>query len=245
MTRTAQTLPPLDMIRIVLFDVVGTLLHPAPPVGDAYFLAGRDAGSRLTLDQVVERFRREFALQFGGDRAASQTSDELERQRWRNVIETVFDDVPDIDAHLFPRLWRHFGDSGNWRLFADVPDAWQTLADAGYELGLASNFDSRLAEVCRGFPLVAGCDRVFASSTLGWAKPASGFYRAIERELDCSPDEILLVGDDFDNDYRGAKGVGWHAVWLCREASRAISACPATDTIRSLAELPRRLGIDG
>jgi len=230
-------------IRVVLFDAVGTVLQPSPPVGEAYFLAGREAGSRLTLDQVTQRFRREFSRQFGGERAASQTNDELERRRWREVIAQVFDDVADIDAQLFPRLWRHFGDSRNWRLFADASLAWQTLAAAGYEVGLASNFDSRLADVCRGFPLVADCRRVFVSSALGWAKPASGFFRAIERELACRPDEILLVGDDLANDYRGAKAAGWHAVWLSRETVPAEPALLEVDAIASLAELPRRLGI--
>lgn len=227
----------LSAVRVVLFDAVGTVLQPCPSAGDAYYAAGREAGSRLARDEVAARFRREFAREFGDERAEVATSEALERQRWRNVVARVFDEIADVDAQLFPRLWRHFGDSGNWRVFDDAGPVWQSLAAAGYRLGLASNFDARLIDVCRGFPFLADCPRVFVSSTLGWAKPARGFFRAIERQLACQTHEILLVGDDLDNDYHGARAAGWRARWLCRESNSVAAALPAGDVLGSLLEL--------
>lgn len=213
-------------IRVILFDAVGTVLEPVPSASEAYFLAGHAGGSSRTREEVAQRFRHEFSRKFGGERAATNTSEELERSRWRSVVANVFDDVADIDAEVFPRLWEHFGNARNWQLFADAIPTWQALAEAGYVLGLASNFDSRLRDVCRGFPLLADCPHVFASSDLGWAKPAVEFFRSVERKLGRRADEVLLVGDDWRNDYQGAVEAGWQARWLDRDADASPAAVP-------------------
>lgn len=228
--------------RIILFDVVGTLLHPEPSVAEAYYRAGVAAGSRLALPEVERRFRDAFQQVFGPRRAAAATNETFERDRWRAVIARVFDDVPSIDERLFPDLWNHFGDGANWRLYDDVEATWRQLEALGFELGLASNFDERLHQVCRSFEPLNACPRVFVSSQLGWAKPATEFFREIERRLDCSAHEIALVGDDFENDYRGARDAGWTSIWLTRKTPSHPPES-ATTAIRSLAELLPRLGV--
>lgn len=233
---------PVTSLRVLLFDAVGTVLRPEPAVGDAYYEAGRAAGSKLSRATVRQRFRVEFPREFGPTRALQPTDDELERRRWRTVIERVFDDVPDVDESLFPRLWAHFGDSANWRLFDDVEPTWSRLTAAGFTLGLASNFDARLSDVCRGFPCVAECPHVFASSQVGWSKPAEQFYREVERRLGVAPQEVLLVGDDFENDYRAARAAGWHALWLDRDGGAGERReAPAEHVLRSLQEVARQL----
>lgn len=229
-----------NSIRFVLFDAVGTILRPEPSVGEAYFAAGRAAGSQLALDEVTRRFRHAFAHQF---RTAGSTNDQQERQRWRAVIAAVFDDVAEVDNDLFPRLWNHFGDSANWRWFDDARMGWDALQSAGIPLGLASNYDSRLADVCRGLPPLDQCGRIFASSAVGWAKPSVEFFRVVEQCLECSPQEILLVGDDLENDYWGARRAGWRSIWLDRDDHAPPPDVPASDRITSLAQLPAFLGV--
>jgi FMN phosphatase YigB (HAD superfamily) len=49
--------------RAVLFDAVGTLLRPHPPVVDVYQAAGRRFGCDLAREEVAARFRQAFARQ--------------------------------------------------------------------------------------------------------------------------------------------------------------------------------------
>ena len=82
-------------------------------------------------------------------------------------------------------------------------------------LGLASNYDHRLMSVLRGHPeLEPLSDRVLISSQIGVRKPGAEFFRILAEVSKCRPDEIMLVGDDLENDYLGATAAGMHAVLL-------------------------------
>src|SRR5262249_26989114 len=75
-------------------------------------------------------------------------------------------------------------------------------------------FDDRLLAIRGGLAPLARCpvERVFVSSRIGYLKPFAGFFRHIEQAVGLPPEEILLVGDDPQNDYAGAAAAGWKAV---------------------------------
>jgi putative hydrolase of the HAD superfamily len=206
------------VLRAVLFDAVGTLIAPDPPVIEAYHTAGLGFGSSLPAETIGLRFRSAFARQETLDAEAShRTSEARELARWRTIVAEVFDDVPDTEA-LFQTLWRHFAEPGHWRVYDDAAECWQRLAESGFFIGIASNFDARLEAICQGHELLAGRP-CFISSHMGYKKPAPEFFRFIEQRLELRPDEILLVGDDLENDYLAAQAAGWQALLLSRPPS--------------------------
>jgi putative hydrolase of the HAD superfamily len=221
--------------RWVLFDAVGTLIHADPPVVEAYEAAGRACGSRLSTEQIRDRFGRAMAAEFdaGPGLARPKTSERAERDRWRRIVAAVFDDVPAQHAdRLFQSLWQHFAEPVHWRVAADVEPVLCELAKRGFNLGIASNFDGRLLRVVAESPALSLCSRIFMSAQVGYAKPDPRFFVAVGRGLDVQPGEIMLVGDDWQADIAGARLAGWQAIWLMREAGDS-----AEPHIRSLAEL--------
>jgi putative hydrolase of the HAD superfamily len=190
-------------LRIVLFDAVGTLITPDPPLAEAYHAAGLRFGSRHTVEAIRLRFRSAFQRQEAWDAdpaVAHRTSASREVQRWRTIVGDVFDDVSDGEA-LFQSLWQHFARPAHWRVYDDVAECWERLTAAGFPLGIASNFDDRLDAICDAHALLSTCRR-FVSSQIGYKKPSSEFFRFIERSLDLPPEQILLVGDDLENDFQ-------------------------------------------
>src|SRR5262245_57016850 len=129
-------------VRVILFDAVGTLLRPSPPVAEAYHAAALQFGSKKSIDEVRERFHqalRRYAAcgvmpitEVGprplGHRVALTTNEQRELQRWRSIVTYVFDDVAVGSNALFESLWKHFASTASWQLFDDVRDAWQALA---------------------------------------------------------------------------------------------------------------------
>jgi putative hydrolase of the HAD superfamily len=210
----------LSRIRAVLFDAVGTLIYPDPPVSAAYAAAGARFGSQLTEVQVRARFTQAFARSEAedGQQRRHATDEERERRRWQSIVAEVFDDVTQ-HAPLFTILWEHFAAPEHWRLFNDVAPAWRELQSRGLLLGVASNFDRRLLQICRGTPPLDACSNVFVSSEIGSRKPGQAFFRAIEHCLELRPAELLLVGDDPENDDRGAIGAGWNSLLIDRRGS--------------------------
>jgi putative hydrolase of the HAD superfamily len=218
----------LDGVEWVLFDAVGTLIFPDPPVAEAYHAAGQKFGSQLSVGEIRRRFRAALsATQACGER----TSESRERDRWRKIVHSVLDDVTNGSEALFESLWHHFAQPQHWRAFDDVAVLDELLA-RGYRIGVASNFDDRLIPIANAHLSVATRDAIFVSSNVGYTKPDRRFFRTIEEKLGVNPTQIALVGDDEVADVRGATEAGWKAIRLDRSGS-IVSA----DTIRSLAGL--------
>lgn len=218
----------LDGVQWILFDAVGTLIHADPPVAAAYYAAAQKFGSRLSVEEIGQRFRVALAAE---QRGGSPTNETVERERWRRIVGRVIDDVAHAEDKLFDQLWRHFAEPDHWQLYEDVPAALGRLARHGYQLGIASNFDRRLIAIAAGHQGLAACSRVLVSSDIGYVKPDPRFFRAVEERLGARPAEIALVGDDETSDVQGALAAGWRAVRLCRGKS------VTPEAIRTLADL--------
>ncbi len=222
--------------KCIAFDAVGTTIHPSPPAGEVYYRVARQFGSRLAPDEIARRFRRVFRETEQGDLAAPPevrlvTSEAREKERWRQIVSMVIDDVPDSSL-CFDELFTHFARPAAWECYPDVPAVLAHLKSAGYRLVLASNFDGRLHAVCDGIAALRNFDLRIISSEVGRRKPDRGFFKTLVDRAGCRPEEILMVGDDAANDVAGAQAAGLAAIYLNRRAQ----AGPGE--IGSLADLP-------
>ena len=225
------------VVRWILFDAVGTLIYADPPVAQVYRDAGCRAGFEASIEQIKSRFRQALAAEFGppDDLTRPPTSESHELARWQRIVAAVHPEVGPLSAELFESLWQHFAQPTSWRLFADVQPALQHLQQCGLKLGIASNFDSRLQEIVLETPELAACEWTFVSSKIGFSKPDPRFFASVAAQLNATPREILLVGDDWQADVQGARAAGWQAIWLNRHADLESNE-PA---ISSLLELTR------
>lgn len=204
-------------------DAVGTVIQPCPSVADAYLAAAESNGLDRNRETIRQRFRQAistfsvhaFQSQQGTDDPL-RTNEASEIARWREIVNFVLSPPPEKQNAVFKQLWNHFGHADNWQLFEDVSPALSRLTDAGYLLGLASNFDQRLRPIVdrhlSSFDL-----KLFISSEVGWVKPAKAFYEHVTLALACEPHEILLIGDDWKNDVEGPQNFGWQALYLLRK----------------------------
>lgn len=209
-------------VRCVLFDAVGTLIYPDPPVAEAYQAVARQWGLELDATEIARRFAGAFAVEFAGASGLSRppTCEAFERDRWRRIVAAVLIELSPADE-AFGLLWRHFAQPASWRVFDDVDLTLKDLARRDLPVGIASNFDGRLHAIVSGLPALSACRRTFVSSEIGFSKPDPRFFAAVESRLGLPPEQILLVGDDRVNDYEGALAAGWQALLVERSAHSA------------------------
>lgn len=208
-------------VRGVVFDVVGTLVEPAPPVAEAYLAAARRHGVDPDLEKIRRGFRDAWRRQEAFDAAAAKpfaTSREREQDRWRRIVADVFDGHPAGEA-IFRDLWDHFGRPDAWRELPAGRRLVRCAINARITVAIASNFDDRLFAIARELEPLSWADHVFASSEIGWRKPAAGFFRWIEERLGLAPSELLIVGDDPELDIAAGRRAGWHVHPLGRQSS--------------------------
>lgn len=221
-------------IEAVVFDAVGTIIHPEPAAPLVYAEVGRRFGSRLAAEAIASRFRNAFRQEEEADQANSlRTSEAREVERWRRIVATVLDDVTEPEA-CFQILFEHFSRPDAWRCEPDAAPTFQELDRRGILLGLASNYDGRLRSVVAGTPELRPLTHLVISSEVGWRKPAPEFFAAVCRKVGRPAKRILFVGDDPANDYGGARAAGLHA--LLFDPAGGGPSPPRIERLRALVE---------
>jgi putative hydrolase of the HAD superfamily len=228
----------LSNIHAIVLDVVGTLIHPDPPAPEVYARVGKRWGSRHDAAAIKTRFIQAFAQEEQTDRRLGwRTSEEREMQRWQHIVARVLDDVSDEKA-CFQTLFEHFSRPESWRCDPATGQVLSGLAQQGFLLGMASNYDSRLHRVTAGKPELRHIQHVIISAEVGWRKPAAEFFAAVCRVVGLPADQILYVGDDLINDVQGAQSAGLQAVWFNSKGSKDPSGNVCICGLNELERLP-------
>ena len=110
----------------------------------------------------------------------------------------------------------------------------RTAAKPGLELGIVSNFDSRLFNVLRGLSIADLFDTITISSLAHAAKPSPKIFELALEQHAVEPGEAMHVGDSVRDDVEGATKAGLKAVLLARQGKQAP---PDVQTIHTLDEL--------
>jgi putative hydrolase of the HAD superfamily len=226
----------LQGVGAVVFDAVGTLIHPEPAAPQVYAEVGRRFGSRLTPAEIAPRFAAAFQREEAYDREQAWRIDEArEAERWRHIVARVLDDVADADG-CFQELFAHFARPEAWRCSMDAATTLETLARKGYQLAMASNYDRRLRCVTEGLPALRPIKHLVISSEVGWRKPSPRFFTAVSRTIGCQAEHTLHVGDDPANDYEGARAAGMRACLLAPRKRKDDKAVVRIERLNDLLE---------
>lgn len=79
-------------------------------------------------------------------------------------------------------------------------------------------------------------DKIYCFKNTGRRKPSLEFYQHIVSDLAARPEDLLMVGDSFDNDVLAANRAGIHAVWFNPKTSEDRTS-DLYRTIHSLSQL--------
>jgi putative hydrolase of the HAD superfamily len=235
-------------ITTVFFDAAGTLFRVKGSVGRIYLRYAERFGVKQTpemLAAVEEAFARAFRDAPAPVFAVSDPTaiKRCERLWWFDVVHNVFYRVGMFEGFddYFEEVFRAFEGPEHWELYPDTLETLKALREEGVELGIISNFDTRLFAVLRGLGLAEAFDTVTLSSFAKAAKPAPQIFRAAMAKHAVDADEALHVGDSLREDAEGALAAGMAAVLVDpqRRAAPAVAAVGGPVWgIRTLAELP-------
>ncbi|HKY70437.1 MAG TPA: HAD-IA family hydrolase [Nitrospira sp.] len=233
-------------IRVVFFDAAETLFHVNGSVADIYLRHAVQFGYQARPDSIgliTEAFRRAFhdapPPVFAPTEAAQIK--QSERLWWFDVVHNVFYRVGMFERfdEFFEHVFGVFADPASWKLYPEVVPTLGELRSRGLELGIVSNFDSRLFNVLRGLGIAELFDTVTISSLAHAAKPSPRIFEFALEQHAVDPGEAMHVGDSVKDDVEGATKAGLAAVLLARQGKQGL---PGVPTIRTLDELVPLVG---
>ncbi len=140
-------------IRAIVFDVGGTLIYPADPVGETYAKFARQRGVKLAPEATTTAFREAFkSCSPRGKGSVPSNGDD--RAWWKQVvakstIEKAFPDPASFEA-FFEDVYLHFAKPEAWGIYPEVIEVLEALRDRGVDLAVLSNWDARLHTVLDG-----------------------------------------------------------------------------------------------
>jgi putative hydrolase of the HAD superfamily len=122
-------------------------------------------------------------------------------------------------------------------VYPEVLPTLKDLRNRGLELGIVSNFDSRLFKVLKGLGLAEVFDTVTISSLAHAAKPSPKIFEVALEQHAVDPGEAMHVGDSVRDDVEGATKAGLAAVLLARQGKQAPPGIPVIRTLNELIPL--------
>ncbi|HEY9666709.1 MAG TPA: HAD-IA family hydrolase, partial [Coleofasciculaceae cyanobacterium] len=158
---------------------------------------------------------------------------ECEFEWWRAIalrtfqqagVLTQFEDFDDF----FDQLYNHFATAEPWFIYPDVLPALEAWRKIGIELGIVSNFDSRLYWVLEALKLKEFFTSITISTEVGFAKPDPKIFAIALQHHSCAANDAWHIGDSFRQDYQGAKAAGLRAILLDRSSQRVGSEAIAS-----------------
>ncbi|MGK7876071.1 MAG: HAD-IA family hydrolase [Xenococcaceae cyanobacterium] len=201
--------------KVIFLDAVGTLFGVRGSVGEVYSAIARGVGVDVSPQSLNEGFSQSFKaskpLAFPG--VDKEEIPEQEFQWWGAIVRAtfervgVFEQFPDFTA-FFTQLYAHFATSKPWYVYPDVLPALKTWRQKGMELGIVSNFDTRLYKVIELLELREFFNSITISSTVGAAKPDSKIFTTALHKHNCTVQQAWHIGDSLKEDYYGARAAG-------------------------------------
>ena len=226
--------------RVIFFDAAGTLFHVRGSVGEAYLSLARKYGVTASPQAIQQAFTRAFAdapppLFAVNDPQAIKS---CERLWWFDLVHNVFYRVGMFEGFddYFEEVFEHFARADAWDLYPDTLSTLTILEERGVELGIVSNFDSRLYEILLGLEIDRFFESVTISSFAGAVKPSSQIFNRALHKHGVRPESAMHVGDSLREDAEGATAAGLRGVLLDRDGSSPIPAGQLA--IRQLSEIP-------
>ncbi|MDJ0796199.1 MAG: HAD family hydrolase [Calothrix sp. MO_167.B12] len=209
--------------KVIFLDAVGTLFDVQGSVGEVYSQIAREFNVEASAETINKTFFSCFKA------SPPPTFPDIDEQDipqsefawWRNISYQTFEKAgvvaqfSDFSA-FFSELYIHFGTSEPWFVYADVVSSLNKWQKMGIELGIISNFDSRIYSVLQGLELRDFFKSITISTQVGVAKPDPKiFARALEKH-NCPPTAAWHIGDSIREDYQAANAAGLRGIWINR-----------------------------
>ncbi len=201
-------------IRVVIFDLYGTLIHPA------------------TEAKVYSNIFTDIGL---------NNPKELKEARIIALTED-FDSLTSLVKKLKPRVKIDIKkyeqelklEINSTRPYPEVTTVLRYLIEKNIKLGLISNLASSYKSAFARSNLTEYFNNILFSCDIGLKKPDSRIYNIMIKQFQIIPSQALMIGDNIYTDVAGPKAIGMNAIHLDRNK---LDSDQSDNSIKSLDEI--------
>lgn len=226
-------------MKAIFFDAGNTLLCPRPSVAEVCrtVLAGHGHDIDVArIDAQLHHANDVYEREYRAD-DTFWTSERRASELWSQMYATVLRRLGlDGEADLLGRrIYEEFGEVRWWTTYPDVVPGLARLRALGLTLGMISNWDTRLPDICHGLGLSDYFDFVISSANVGLHKPNPRIFEMALGRAGVKAAEACHVGDHYYADVLGARSAGLEPVLINRTERPIAADCLVVTGIEALA----------
>ena len=229
----------MEMIKAISFDFYNTLVQFWPPLDEIQQAACRELGLNVSKSSLEHGYSVAdgFFNQENGRRSLASRSVKERSEFFALYEQMILENAGmPVSLDLAGQVWEMaMTIPKDFVPFDDTIPVLAALKGEGYRLGVLTNLRRDIGELCRRLGLAPYLDFCINAEEAGAEKPHAPIFLAALERASVDAEEAVHVGDQFESDILGARGVGMHGVLIDRGGwHNKIQDCPI---IASLSEL--------
>jgi len=231
------------MIKAVFFDWFNTLALYDPPREELHGQACREFGIELSPEAVRRGFLtadRYFWEENAKSPVEKRSPEEKAEVYYRYQDILLTEAGAKVDKELLLKIMRRAHQlfkEVTFVLFDDVLSTLKTLKERGLIIGLLTNASKEMISIYHKLGLEPYLDFVVTSEEVGSDKPQPPIFLTALERAGVNSSEAVHVGDQYQLDVVGAKGVGISPIFIDRyDLYPEITECPRIHTLPEVVE---------
>lgn len=237
----------MSMIKAIFVDFFGTLVHWDPDATKIQMMACAAEGFEVSEEALTEGYTVAGHIMAAENAISPIHSRPLvEREKFFAEYERQLLKASGVHVSLkiASVIWNRVQSTPKKLvLYRDSLKALSTLKGLGLKLGIISNMGLELHQIIAQLGLAELIDFGITSSEAGAAKPHPPIFQMALTRAEVSNSEAIHVGDDYEGDILGARGIGIHSVLINREGKiDAPSNCPVITSLEDIAPYVKSYG---
>jgi len=229
----------MTVIKAVFFDWMNTLTHAEPDRHEQFCQIAQELGIELSPQKVIRGiYAAGTQLPAGAPYRWRESEDPEIFIRYLEIIlaEAGVKLPRDTVLEILKRINRS-ARVENYVLYDDVLPTLKKLKKQGLIIGLITSLTKDMNLICRNLGLAPYLDFVVTSEDVGSNKPEPPIFLAALERAGVNASEAIYVGDQYETDVVGARGVGIKPILIDRyDLMPEVSDCPRIHSLTELAQ---------
>ena len=229
------------MIKAVLFDFYNTLASYYPPREDVYINACRELGINLETKALysslatADIFYRNENSRSPIDKKSAEEQINFYVEYITRIIGGAGEEISrDAALKILAKIKEY---KWEFKIYDDTLPTLKTLEKRGLIQGLISNVAQDMESTYTKLGLQPYLNFKVTSAEVGYDKPRPEIFLAALKKAAVKPKEAIYVGDQYQIDIVGARGVGIEALLIDRnDYFPDITDCPRLHSLTEVKE---------
>jgi len=225
--------------KAVFFDWMNTISHPEPDRHEQYCQVAQELGIELSPQKVIRGiYKADDELPAGIPLRWSEEKDEEPFIRFQKIVLAEAGvKLPRETIRKIPKRLKEIFKGATFALYDDALSTLKALKQRGLILGLITSIGKDVNLALRELGLDPYFNFVVTSREVGVDKPQPPIFLTALERAGVSAQEAVYLGDQYETDVVGARGVGIKPILIDRyDLLPEVSDCPRIHSLTEVAQ---------